>query len=41
MLKGELVEVGDVRQVSRAPVHDYTRTLWRSIPSLPNAGLAA
>ena len=25
MLKGELVEVGDVRQVSRAPLHDYTR----------------
>jgi peptide/nickel transport system ATP-binding protein len=41
MLKGELVEVGDVRQVSRAPLHDYTRTLWRSIPGLPSTGLAA
>jgi len=38
MLKGELVEVGDVRQVSRAPAHDYTRKLWGAIPQLP--GLA-
>jgi len=35
MLKGELVEVGDVRQVSRAPLHDYTRKLWSAIPQLP------
>ena len=35
MLKGELVEVGDVRQVSHAPVHDYTRKLWNAIPQLP------
>lgn len=35
MLKGELVEVGEVRQVSTAPVHDYTRRLWSAIPSLP------
>ena len=35
MLKGELVEVGDVRQVSRAPAHDYTRKLWGAIPQLP------
>lgn len=38
MLKGELVEVGDVRQVSRAPRHDYTRRLWQAIPSLPSKG---
>ena len=35
MLKGELVEVGDVGQVSRAPRHDYTRTPVAAIPSLP------
>jgi peptide/nickel transport system ATP-binding protein len=35
MLKGELVEVGDVRQVSRTPLHDYTRKLWSAIPQLP------
>ena len=35
MLKGELVEVGDVRQVSHAPVHEYTRKLWGAIPQLP------
>ncbi|RAZ90835.1 ABC transporter ATP-binding protein [Mesorhizobium hawassense] len=35
MLKGELVEVGDVREVSQAPKHDYTRKLWASIPQLP------
>ncbi|PLP57945.1 sugar ABC transporter ATP-binding protein [Mesorhizobium loti] len=41
MLKGELVEVGDVRQVSRAPAHEYTRKLWGSIPQLPGHGAAA
>ena len=41
ILKGELVEVGDVRQVSRAPVHDYTRRLWGAIPQLPGHGAAA
>ena len=41
MLKGELVEVGDVRQVSHAPVHEYTRKLWGSIPQLPGHGAAA
>jgi peptide/nickel transport system ATP-binding protein len=35
MLRGELVEVGDVKQVSAAPVHDYTRKLWSAIPQLP------
>lgn len=35
MLKGELVEVGDVQQVSHAPMHEYTRKLWGSIPQLP------
>lgn len=41
MLKGELVEVGDVRQVSHAPAHEYTRRLWGSIPQLPGHGAAA
>lgn len=36
MLKGELVEVGEVRQVSSAPNHEYTRRLWGAIPSLPS-----
>ena len=35
MLKGELVEVGDVKQISAAPAHDYTRKLWSSVPLLP------
>ncbi len=35
MLKGELVEVGDVQQISKAPLHDYTRKLWGAIPQLP------
>jgi peptide/nickel transport system ATP-binding protein len=35
MLKGELVEVGDVQQVSHAPMHEYTRKLWGAIPQLP------
>jgi peptide/nickel transport system ATP-binding protein len=35
MLRGELVEVGDVRQVSTAPAHEYTRKLWSAIPMLP------
>ena len=35
MLKGELVEVGDVGQVSRAPRHDYTSRLWQAIPRCP------
>lgn len=37
MLKGELVEVGDTRQISTAPRHDYTRRLWSAIPALPAA----
>jgi peptide/nickel transport system ATP-binding protein len=36
MLKGELVEVGDVRQVSQSPAHEYTRKLWNAIPQLPD-----
>ncbi|QIG50651.1 ABC transporter ATP-binding protein [Nordella sp. HKS 07] len=35
MLKGELVETGTVREISRLPRHAYTRKLWGAIPSLP------
>ena len=35
MLKGELVEVGNVQQISNAAAHDYTRKLWSSVPLLP------
>ena len=35
MLKGELVEVGDVQQISAAPAHAYTRKLWAAVPFLP------
>ncbi|ANK75155.1 ABC transporter ATP-binding protein [Ensifer sp. ENS07] len=37
MLKGQLVEVGDTQQISRAPEHDYTRKLWGAIPQLPSS----
>ncbi|WDZ79654.1 ABC transporter ATP-binding protein (plasmid) [Ensifer adhaerens] len=37
MLKGQLVEVGDTQQISRAPIHDYTRKLWGAIPQLPRS----
>ncbi|MBY4590455.1 MULTISPECIES: ABC transporter ATP-binding protein [Rhizobium] len=36
MLKGELVEVGDVSQVAHAPKHEYTQKLWNAIPQLPD-----
>jgi peptide/nickel transport system ATP-binding protein len=35
MLQGELIEVGDVKQISGAPAQDYTRKLWSSVPLLP------
>ncbi len=37
MLKGQLVEVGDTQQISRAAIHDYTRKLWGAIPQLPRS----
>lgn len=41
MLKGELVEVGDVEQISHAPRNEYTRKLWSAIPQLPARRTAA
>jgi peptide/nickel transport system ATP-binding protein len=34
MYKGSLVEQGPVRQILRAPTHEYTRNLRASIPGL-------
>jgi peptide/nickel transport system ATP-binding protein len=34
MYAGDVVEVGDVRQVFKEPAHDYTRSLIGSIPTL-------
>jgi ABC-type dipeptide/oligopeptide/nickel transport system ATPase component len=35
MYRGSLVEEGPVRQILRAPTHDYTRNLLAAIPGLP------
>lgn len=35
MLKGEIVEVGDVDQMLNSPQHNYTKALWAAIPKLP------
>ncbi|SDG15842.1 ABC transporter ATP-binding protein [Pelagibacterium luteolum] len=37
MLEGELVEVGDARQIHTAPTHPYTKKLWASMPRLRGA----
>jgi peptide/nickel transport system ATP-binding protein len=34
MYAGDVVEIGDVRQVFKEPAHDYTRSLIGSIPTL-------
>ena len=34
MYKGSLVEQGPVRQILRAPVHDYTRSLLAAVPGM-------
>ena len=39
MYRGALVEHGPVRQILRAPVHDYTRTLLAAVPG-PRSGEA-
>jgi peptide/nickel transport system ATP-binding protein len=35
MYKGKLVEQGPVRQILRAPAHDYTRNLLAAVPGMP------
>jgi peptide/nickel transport system ATP-binding protein len=35
MYRGRVVEEGPVRQILRAPVHDYTRTLLAAVPGMP------
>jgi peptide/nickel transport system ATP-binding protein len=32
MRRGRIVEQGPVRQILRAPTHDYTRTLLAAVP---------
>ena len=34
MYKGTLVEEGPVRQILRAPAHDYTRSLLAAVPGI-------
>jgi ABC-type dipeptide/oligopeptide/nickel transport system ATPase component len=34
MYKGKLVEQGTVRQILRAPEHDYTRALLAAVPGM-------
>jgi peptide/nickel transport system ATP-binding protein len=34
MNEGRIVEVGEVRQIFKAPAHQYTRRLIQSIPTL-------
>jgi ABC-type dipeptide/oligopeptide/nickel transport system ATPase component len=34
MLKGRLVEQGEVRQILRSPQHDYTRALLAAVPGI-------
>jgi ABC-type dipeptide/oligopeptide/nickel transport system ATPase component len=38
MYKGQLVEQGSVRQILRAPVHQYTRRLLEAVPGMTKAG---
>ena len=41
MLKGEVVEIGDVDQMLNRPQHDYTKVLWAAIPKLPGRRMEA
>jgi len=36
MYRGRLVEEGPVRQILRAPSHEYTRTLLAAVPGMPS-----
>ncbi|TPJ83370.1 ABC transporter ATP-binding protein [Mesorhizobium sp. B2-5-13] len=35
MLRGEVVELGDVDQMVNSPRHSYTKALWNAVPRLP------
>jgi oligopeptide/dipeptide ABC transporter ATP-binding protein len=41
MRYGQLVEVGDVREIFQRPKHPYTRLLMESLPSLHSRGAFA
>jgi ABC-type dipeptide/oligopeptide/nickel transport system ATPase component len=38
MYRGRLVEEGPVRQILRAPVHEYTQNLLAAVPGMPTHG---
>jgi ABC-type dipeptide/oligopeptide/nickel transport system ATPase component len=38
MYRGRVVEEGPVRQILRAPAHEYTRSLLAAVPGMPNSG---
>ena len=38
MYRGRLVEEGPVRQILRAPVHEYTRSLLAAVPGMAKPG---
>jgi ABC-type dipeptide/oligopeptide/nickel transport system ATPase component len=38
MYRGRLVEEGPVRQILRAPVHEYTQSLLAAVPGMPGTG---
>ena len=40
MQKGKIVELGTSSRIYRAPEHDYTRSLWASLPRLPKRSRA-
>jgi peptide/nickel transport system ATP-binding protein len=41
MYRGRIVEEGPVRQILRAPVHEYTRTLLAAVPGMSTADRGA
>ena len=38
MYRGRVVEEGPVRQILRAPAHEYTRSLLAAVPGMPKSG---
>ena len=41
MYRGRVVEEGPVRQILRAPAHEYTRTLLAAVPGMTAPGGSA